>query len=154
MKHLLLVVVLSGFLPLNAQAVPKLRASDLARKKAYEALLQDAEYLSALSTADRFLGAWITDQLDMAESLLSDQLKSDPEEDFESFIASACPCGYEINHGKKVRAGSYSFRVLLLGPPAGNSRISVRISSIVVSGASDDRWAIVKLPSEKLAICV
>lgn len=86
MKHLLFLVVLSGFLPLNGQAVPNLRAIDVARKKNVEALVQDAEYLSALSTADRFLGAWITDQLDMAESLLSDQLKSDAEGDFESFI--------------------------------------------------------------------
>ena len=146
MKYLFAFIALAGSLAIG-QTGPKRNAPEPDRKKIMEALHEGAEYLLALSTADRFLGAWITGQLDMAESLLSDQLKSDPEEeDFESLITTACPCAYEIHHGKKLRAGSYLFPVLMLGPPAGNSLISVRRLSIVVSKASDDRWAVEKVP--------
>jgi hypothetical protein len=47
MKYLLLLVALSGFPPLTGKAIPNLDATEAGRKKTYEALLQDAEYLSA-----------------------------------------------------------------------------------------------------------
>jgi len=67
MRHRLLLIALSGFLTITSKAFPNLNATEPSPRKTYNALLQDAEYLSALSTADRFLGAWITEQPDTAE---------------------------------------------------------------------------------------
>ena len=114
--------------------------------KTREALDECADYLLALKAADRFLTAWISDGWDSAESMLNTRLKSDSEGEFEGFMASPCPCAYEINHGKKLRPHSYEFPVVLFRPPAGNSRISVQKSIIVVSMTSEDRWVIEQLP--------
>ena len=145
MKHLLLLVALSGFLPLTGKAAPNPNATEAERKKAYEALLQDAAYLSALATADRLLDAWIAGEFEIGESLLSETC-SGSSDDIESFFASPSPRAFEIKHGKRLRPGTYEFAVVLLGPPAGDSRISVRHSTILVSKASDDRWLVEKLP--------
>ncbi|HTT20721.1 MAG TPA: hypothetical protein VMG82_17425 [Candidatus Sulfotelmatobacter sp.] len=145
MKHLLLLIALSGFLRLTGKSIPNLNATEPDRKKAYEALLQDAEYLSALSTADRLLAAWITGESEIAEPLLS-RTYGGSGDDMETFFASPSPRAFEIKHGRRVRPRTYEFPVVLLGPPAGNSRISVRLSTIVVSRAGGDRWAVEKLP--------
>jgi hypothetical protein len=145
MKHLFLLIALASSLAIG-QAAPKRNTTEQDQKKTTSALYQGAEYMFALATADRFLAAWISDEPDLAESMLSVQLKAGLEGEVESFIASPCPCAYEIGHGKKLRAGSYQFPVVLFRPPAGNSLISMRNSTIVVSRASEDRWAIEKLP--------
>jgi len=145
MKHLLLLIALSGFLPLTGKAIPNLNTTETDRKKTYEALLQDAEYLSALSTADRLLAAWITGESEIAQPALSATYGAESD-DVETFFASPSPRAFEIKHGKRVRPGRYEFPVVLLGPPAGNSRISVRSSTIVVSRAGGDLWVVEKLP--------
>lgn len=65
--------------------------------------------------------------------------------DIETLLTMACPCAFEIKHGKKVRAGIYAFPVVFFEPPAGNSRISVRLSTITVSWTGD-QWAVKKVP--------
>ena len=145
MKHLLLLIALSGFLPLTGKAIPNLNATDSARNKTRQALVQDAEHLSALATADRFLTAWMSDEPDIAESLMSPTY-SGSSDDLESFLASPCPCAFEIKHGRKARPGAYEFPVVLLRPPAGDSRISMQSTTIRVSKARDDRWLVEKLP--------
>lgn len=142
MKYLFLFVALTGSLAIG-QAAPK-RNTDINRKKTIDALHQDAEYLSALATADRFLGAWITDQPDLAESMLT-QPRDESDGDIETLLTMACPCAFEIKHGKRVRAGIYAFPVVFFEPPAGNSRISMRLSTITVS-ANGDQWAVKKVP--------
>jgi hypothetical protein len=145
MKHLLLVLALTGFLPLTGEAIPNLNTTESERKKAIAELFQDAQHLSALSTADRFLAAWVSGEDGTAESLMSPSYKGSSD-DLESFLASACPCAFEIKHGKRIRPGAYEFPVVLLRPPAGNSRISVQSSTIFVSRDRDDRWLVEKLP--------
>ena len=145
MKHLLLLVALSAFLPLTGKAIPTLDATDSARKKTREALFQEAEHNSALATADRFLAAWMSGEFGVAESLMSPAYKGSSD-DLESFLASPCPCAFEIKHGKTVRPGTYEFPVVLFRPPAGNSHISVQSSTILVSRATDDHWLVEKLP--------
>src|SRR5262252_724782 len=145
MKHLFLFIALAGLA--IGQTAPKHNPTTLDRMKIIEALHEGADYMLALKTADRFLTAWISDESDewdIAESLLNVRLKSDSEGEFEGFMASPCPCAYEINHGKKLRPHSYEFPVVLFRPPAGNSRISVQNSVIVVSKDSEDRWVIEK----------
>src|SRR5579871_799881 len=102
MKYIFLFIALTGPLAIG-QAVPK-RNADLDRKKTIDTLYRDAEYLSALATANRFLGAWITDQLDLAESMLA-QPRDESDGDIETLLIMACPCAFEIRHGKRVRAG-------------------------------------------------
>jgi len=145
MKHLLSLVTLSGFLLLTSTTIPNLNATESARKKTIDELFQDAQHLSALSTADRFLAAWVSGEDGTAESLMSPSYKGSSD-DLESFLASACPCAFEIKHGKRIRPGAYEFPVVLLRPPAGNSRISVQSSTIFVSRDRDDRWLVEKLP--------
>jgi hypothetical protein len=138
MRYLSLFVVLVGSLAIGQTAK---RDTALERKKT---LFQEAQYLSALATADRFLGAWMNDEPDSAESMLA-QPRDTPERDIETLLTRACPCAFELKHGKRIRAGMYEFPVVLFGPPAGNSRISVKLSSIVISW-TDDQWAVEKLP--------
>jgi len=142
MKYLFLFVALTGSLAVG-QAVSK-RNTDLNRKKTIDLLHQDAEYLSALAAADRFLGAWITDQPDLAESMLT-RPRDESDGDIETLLTMACPCAFEIKHGKKVRTGIYAFPVVFFQPPAGNSRISVRLSTITVSWTGD-LWAVKQVP--------
>jgi len=128
MKYLSLFIVLVGSLAIGQTA--KRDTTALERKKA---LFQEAQYLSALATADRFLGAWMNDEPDLADSMLA-------------LFTRPCPCAFELKHGKRIRAGMYEFPVVLFGPPAGNSRIFVKLSSIVISRTADDQWAVEKLP--------
>jgi hypothetical protein len=102
MKYLFLLITLTGFLA-SGQAVPQENTTGQ-RMKTMEALHQGFEYLSALATADRLLGAWLTDQPDVAESLLTKGSTS--EDELESFLASPAPRAFEIKHGKRVHAGA------------------------------------------------
>lgn len=140
MKYFSVFIVLAGSLAIG-QAAPKRNTTALDRKTT---LFQEAEYLSALATADRFLGAWMNDEPDLAESMLG-QPRDTPERDIETLLIRACPCAFELQHGKRIRAGMYEFPVVLFGPPAGNSRISVKLSSIIVSRV-DDQWTVEKVP--------
>ena len=141
MKYLSVFIVLVGSLAIGQTATQR-NTTALERK---EALFQEAQYLSALATADRFLGAWMNDEPDLAESMLG-QPRDTPERDIETLLIRPCPCAFELKHGKRLRAGVYEFPVVLFGPPAGNSRISVKLSSVIVSRAADDQWTIDKVP--------
>ena len=66
MKYLSVFIVLVGSLAIGQTATQR-NTTALERK---EALFQEAQYLSALATADRFLGAWMNDEPDLAESML------------------------------------------------------------------------------------
>ena len=145
MKHFFLSIAMAGSLALG-QTPPKHNPTTQDRMKTIEALHEGADYMLALKAADRFLTAWISDQPNLAKSLLNVRLKNEPDGDFETFMSSTCPCAYEINHGKKLRPHSYEFPVVLFRPPAGDSLISVQNSVIVVSRAGEDRWVIEKLP--------
>jgi hypothetical protein len=63
----------------------------------------------------------------------------------ETLGVMACPCAFEIRHGKRVGVGIYTFPIVFFQPPAGNSRISVKISTITVSKTGDE-WAVKKVP--------
>lgn len=141
MNYLSIFIVLISFLA-TGQTAPKRNTTALERKNA---LFQEAQYLLALATADRFLGAWMNDEPDLAESMLG-QPRDTPERDIETLLIRACPCAFELKHGKRIRAGVYEFPVVLYGPPAGNSRISVELSSIIISRTADDQWTVEKVP--------
>ncbi|HWI66964.1 MAG TPA: hypothetical protein VNS88_01050, partial [Nitrospiraceae bacterium] len=69
MKHLFLLIALASSLTIG-QAAPKRNTTEQDRTKTIAALYQGAEYMVALATADRFLAAWISDEPDLAESML------------------------------------------------------------------------------------
>src|ERR1700751_5796088 len=137
MKYLSVFIVLVGSLTIGQTATQR-NTTALDRKAA---LFQAAQYLSALATADRFLGAWMNDEPDLAESMLG-RPRDTPDRDIETLLIRACPCAFELKHGKRIQAGMYEFPVVLFVPPAGNSRISVKLSSIIVSRTADDHWTI------------
>ena len=78
MKYLSIFIVLVSSLA-TGQTAPKRNTTALERKNA---LFQEAQYLLALATADRFLGAWMNDEPDLAESMLG-QPRDTPEDPFD-----------------------------------------------------------------------
>jgi len=105
----------------------------------------DSEYAAALSTANWFLHAWQNQDQEAGLLVLTDAAKQhNTQEGLESFFSPGKGAAYEIGHGKKLKAGRYSFPVVLYqtksGPPTS------RRSQIVVSETGKDDWAVDKLP--------
>lgn len=110
----------------------------------------DPDYVSALAAANRFLHAWQTQDHETGLIMLTDVAKHQISEDrllaFFSSGTGAQPA-FEINRGKKLKAGRYSFPVVLFdaGSSARKSH-SPRYSQIIVVRTGKDDWAIDKLP--------
>lgn len=110
------------------------------------------DYASALATADRFLQAWQTGDIENGVVLLSDRAKEKvTREDLEAFFSACAPEAYEITRGKLLHHGSYKFPVMLLCSPSAagatrSSRFHRRFSSIIVLHNGNNDWAIDKLP--------
>jgi hypothetical protein len=109
----------------------------------------DRDYITALATANRFLTAWQTQDPQTGVMLLTDAAKRQVSEDrLQAFFApgSEVQEGYEINRGKRVAAGCYSFPVALFEIGPDRKWVHPRFSQIVVVNTGRDDWAIDKLP--------
>lgn len=109
----------------------------------------DEDYVVALATANRFLHAWQTQDQETGVLLLADSLKQHTSEDHLQALFSPAGSvqGYEINHGKRVSDGRYSFPVAVFAAASGNGKRSrPRCSSIVVARSGKNDWTIDKLP--------
>jgi len=105
----------------------------------------NSEYAAALSTANWFLHAWQNQDQEAGLIVLTDTAKQhNTQEGLETFFAPGKGAAYEIGHGKKVKAGRYSFPVVLYQTKSGSS--ASRRSQIVVSKSGKDDWAVDKLP--------
>ena len=110
----------------------------------------DPNYVFALAAANRFLRAWQTQDHETGLVMLTDAAKHHTSEDrLQTFFSSESTAqpAFEINRGKKLKAGRYSFPVVLFDV-ASTSRKSQypRHSQIVVVKTGKDDWAIDKLP--------
>ena len=110
----------------------------------------DADYVAALATANRFLHAWQTQDHEAGLLLLTDAAKKQTSEDrLEMFFSSSGSSreGFEINHGKRLKAGRYQFPVALWQIVPGKDRKPhPHFSEIIVVRTGKDEWAIDKLP--------
>jgi len=121
-----------------------------ASAKSKAAWTPDAVYVSALATANRFLHAWQVQDHEAGLLLLTDAAKRQTSEDYlDLFFSSegSSQEGFEINRGKRLKAGRYEFPVALWHTiPGKNQKPRPRFSEIVVVRTGKDEWAIDKLP--------
>ncbi len=104
----------------------------------------DADYISALTTANRFLQAWQNHDQETGLLLLSDAAKQKTSADnLENFFSSRLPA-YEITRGKRV-GDRYCFSVVLFDGGE-NSRARHAYSELVVRRAGKNDWSIDTLP--------
>jgi hypothetical protein len=104
----------------------------------------DPGYVFALATANRFLHAWQTGDLETGMVLLSDRARhsQDPEK-FEQFFSGAADRAFEITSGQGNR-GRYQFAVALLTTEG--TRLRRRFSEIIVVNTGKNDWVVDKLP--------
>ncbi|HUO26171.1 MAG TPA: hypothetical protein VMU61_10915 [Candidatus Aquilonibacter sp.] len=109
-------------------------------------------YASALATADRFLQAWQTGDIENGIGMLTNRAKGRiSREQLEAFFSGSTPAAYEIARGKSLSRGRYEFPVVLMGSSssaasAKGSHSHRRFSNLVVLHTGNDDWAIDKLP--------
>ncbi len=104
----------------------------------------DSDYVAALATANRFLNAWQTGDLETGMVLLSDRVRrSQSAESVENLFSRTSNRAFEINHGKYDR-GTYHFPVVML--TGDGSRVHRKFSEIVLVNASKADWVVDKLP--------
>jgi hypothetical protein len=110
----------------------------------------DPNYVFALAAANRFLRAWQTQDHETGLVMLTDAAKHHTSEDrLQTFFSSesAAQPAFEINRGKKLKAGRYSFPVVLFDVASAPRKLQYpRHSHIVVVKTGKDDWAIDKLP--------
>lgn len=140
----LLILIIALALPIGAKNTVA-RASKLKGGVA-----ADADYITALSTADQFLHAWMRQDHEAGLMMLTDEAKRrTTEERLQAFFSAAPETqqAFEISHGKKVKSGRYEFPVALLEvvPGKGNA-VHRRFSQIIVTRTSRNDWAVDKLP--------
>jgi hypothetical protein len=105
----------------------------------------DADYVTALAAADRFLQAWQSNDAETGIALLTAHAKKNANKDeLERFFISAEPSAYEINRGKRLRRGRYEFAVALL--TGESKKMHRKFSTIVIVNTGGNDWAIDKLP--------
>jgi hypothetical protein len=131
-----LAAILLLFMPLPSWGGPQ-------RHPAKQAPL-DIGYVFALGTANRFLHAWQTGDLETGMVLLSDHARrSHNAENLEEFFSAGSERAYEIERGKG-HPGRYSFPVVLVTKTGGGLRRT--FSEIIVVDTGKNDWAVDKLP--------
>jgi hypothetical protein len=114
------------------------------RHSAKAAALNDSGYVFALGTANRFLHAWQTGDLETGMVLLSDHVRgSHSAESLEQLFSSGPDRAYEIGRGKG-HPGRYRFPVVLVSKQG--SGLHRTFSEIIVVRTGKNDWAVDKLP--------
>jgi hypothetical protein len=115
-------------------------------KTAKDKTKADAEYVSALSIANRFLTAWQSHDHEAGLLLLGDGAKQHTTEDrlTEFFSGNGSQRAFLISMGKKIANGRYDFPVGLMHSEG--SSVHRRFSHILVIRAGKDDWAVDTLP--------
>jgi hypothetical protein len=107
-------------------------------------VITDSDYVPALRTANRFLHAWETGDLETGTVLLSDRVRhAQNPEGIEDFFSPEQERGFEIMRGGGHK-GRYRFPVVLVIRHGNTVR---RVSSeIVVLNTGKNDWVVDKLP--------
>ena len=107
----------------------------------------DPEYGAALATADHFLQAWQSADIENGMALLSERAKANMRrDDLDNFFLNESAVAYEIDHGRALKRGRWEFPVLLIVANGKNHRSRRRFSIIVVVNTGHNEWAVDKLP--------
>jgi hypothetical protein len=107
----------------------------------------DPGYAEALATADHFLHAWQTGDLENGMVLLTTRAKEKANHDaLEAYFSGSGPQAYEIARGRMVRPGRYAFPVVLVNAAPGSKHPRRRFSEIVILNTGHNDWAVDKLP--------
>ena len=118
-----------------------------ARTKTHRNPQADRDYVSALGTADHFLQAWLIRDHESGLLLLADQAKDHTSaERLEQYFSpeSSSRRAYQIGRGRKLRAGRYTFPVVLFED--GTAAPRTRNSQIVIVRSSNDDWVVERIP--------
>jgi hypothetical protein len=106
--------------------------------------LNDSGYVFALGTANRFLHAWQTGDLETGMVLLGDRVRrSHDAETLEQLFSSGSDRAYEIGRGKG-HPGRYRFPVVLVTKTG--SGLHRTFSEIILVRTGKNDWAVDKLP--------
>jgi hypothetical protein len=104
----------------------------------------DPDYVFALATANRFLHAWQTGDLETGMVLLSDHVRHSQDPDkIEQFFSVNRERAFEIARGQGNH-GRYRFAIVLVNPAG--SRIRRRFSEVIVVNTGKNDWVVDKLP--------
>jgi hypothetical protein len=104
----------------------------------------DGNYNSALAVADHFLQAWQTENQEDGLLLLSDSAKQHiSEERLDAFFAHGASVAYEIQRGRILKDGRYTFPVVLFGVASSSHP---HFAQIVVAKTGKHEWAVDRLP--------
>jgi hypothetical protein len=108
------------------------------------AAVADPGYVLALGTADRFLHAWETGDLETGMVLLSDRVRrTQNAEAVEQFFSAGQERGFEIMRGTGHK-GRYRFPIVLVIREGNTAR---RVASeIILVNTGKNEWAVDKLP--------
>lgn len=121
----------------------------LARTRAHHAQsAPDADYVSALAVANKFLYSWQTHDEETGLLLLTEGVKkSSTEDNIATFFTSAPLATYEIGRGKQLKPGLYVFPLALYRSVPGREKLCPpRYSQLNVIRTGKEDWAIDKLP--------
>ena len=117
-----------------------------AKKHPIAARGTEANYISALNIANRFLEAWRNNDPSAAMPLLTNHAKQQSTEDgIDKLFDGPSTRAVEITRGKALRAGRYSFPLVLLQTD-GSGHTRRKFGEIVILNTGKNDWAVDKLP--------
>jgi hypothetical protein len=109
-----------------------------------QAYLTDPGYLYALASANHFLHAWQTGDIEEGMIQLSDSIRHSQNADqVEQFFLNAKDRAFEITRGNGHQ-GRYSFPVVLV--TFRGSRVTRKFSEVILVETEKNDWVVEKLP--------
>ncbi len=119
-------------------------ATGSARQHSSKNKIADSDYVVALATANRFLNAWQTGDLETGMILLSDRVRRlQSAESIENLFSRTSAHAFEIDHGK-CEHGSCRFPVVMLS--GDKNQVHRKFSAIVLVNAGKAEWVVDKVP--------
>ena len=107
----------------------------------------EADYVSALATANHFLYAWQSHDEEAGLLLLTEAAKKrSSEEQIANFFTDSVLTTYEIGRGKKLKPGIYVFPLALYSANERENRCHPRYSQVSVVKTGKQDWGIDTLP--------
>ena len=109
------------------------------------ARLIDPQYGSALAAANRFLHAWQTQDHETGIMMLSDRARQHASRDqLQQFFSAGPEAAFEIQRGRRMNEGAYSFPVVLVD--TSNSTSGAHACRLLIVKGGKDDWAVDRLP--------
>jgi hypothetical protein len=105
----------------------------------------DPQYGSALAAANRFLHAWQTQDHETGIMMLTDAAREHASPDqLQKFFSAGPEAAFEIQRGRRIYEGTYSFPAVLFDTSSSTSR--AHACRILIVKAGRDDWGVDRLP--------